>query len=71
MVESGNYWKEKGTVEEKEGIRGTEKPFKGEVVWRCISIRDIQRWRRGLVPVRMATVMDEEENACNILEQQQ
>ena len=43
--------------------------FGGKVVWRCI--RDIQRGRRGLVSVRMATVMDEEENACNIPEQQQ
>ena len=43
--------------------------FGGKVVWRCI--RDIQRGRRGLVPVRVATVMDEEENACNTPEQQQ
>ena len=43
--------------------------FVGKVVWRCI--RDIQRGRRGLIPVRMATVMDEEENACNTPEQQQ
>ena len=41
----------------------------GKVVWRCI--RDIRRGRRGLVSVRMATVMDEEENACNTPEQQQ
>ena len=38
-------------------------------MWR--SIRDIQRERRGLVPVRMAAVMDEEENAYNTPEQQQ
>ena len=42
--------------------------FGGKVVWRCS--RDIRRGRRGLVPVRMVTVMDEEENACNTPEQQ-
>ena len=42
--------------------------FGGKVVWRCI--RDVQRGRRGLVPVRMKKMMDEEENACNIPEQQ-
>ena len=36
----------------------------GKVVWRCI--RDIQRGRKGLVPVRMAVVKDEDGNTCNI-----
>ena len=43
--------------------------FGGKVVWRYM--RDILRGRRGLVPVRMAAVMDGEENACNTPEQQQ
>ena len=43
--------------------------FEGKVMWKCI--RDIQRERRGLLPVRMATVTDEEENAFNTQEQQQ
>ncbi len=34
----------------------------GKVVWRCI--RDIQRGRRGLVPVRTAVVKDEDGNEC-------
>ena len=41
----------------------------GEVVWKCI--RDIQRSRRGLVPVRTSTVKDENGNPCVTPEQQQ
>ena len=41
----------------------------GKVMWRFI--RDIQRVKSGLVPVRKVTVMDEKENACNTPEQQQ
>ena len=41
----------------------------GKIVWRCI--RDIQRGRRGLVPVRVAAVKDEDGNACTTTEAQQ
>ena len=34
----------------------------GKLVWRCI--RDIQRGRRGLVPVKTAVVKDEDGNTC-------
>ena len=38
----------------------------GRLVWRCI--RDIQRGRRGLVPVRSASVKDENGNVCMTFE---
>ena len=41
----------------------------GKLVWHCI--RDIQRGRRGLVPVRAAVVKDEDGNACTTAEAQQ
>ena len=41
----------------------------GKVVWKCI--RDIQRGRRGLVPVTTAVVKDEDGNTCNTPEMQQ
>ena len=41
----------------------------GKLVWRCI--RDIQRARRGHVPVRSMTVCDEQGNACTTPEEQQ
>ena len=50
-------------------MRGREK-----LVWGQGSVevqQDIQRGRRGVVPVRIVTVMNKEENACNTLEQQQ
>ena len=43
--------------------------FVGKAVWRCV--RDIQRRRRGLVPVRSAVVRGEEGNTCSTPEQQQ
>jgi len=39
-----------------------------KVVWSCI--KDIQRGRRGLVPVRAAVVKDEEGNPCKTPEAQ-
>ena len=42
---------------------------KGKVVWNCI--RDIQRGRRGLVPMRAVVVKDEEGNPCKTPEAQQ
>ena len=41
----------------------------GKVVWRCI--RDVQRGRRGLVPVRSAVVQDKSGNSCTTTEAQQ
>ena len=41
----------------------------GKSVWHCI--RDIQRGRRGLVPVRTAAVKDEDGNACTTAKAQQ
>ena len=43
--------------------------FGGKKVWKCI--RDMQHGRRGLVPARLATVVDEEGNACTTVEAQQ
>ena len=40
----------------------------GKLVWSCI--RDIQRGRRGLVPVRSAMVKDDDGNVCTTLEAQ-
>ena len=42
---------------EAEGRRHCRK-----VVWRCI--RDIQRARRGMVPMKTTVVMDEKANRC-------
>ena len=42
---------------------------RGKVVYRCI--RDIQRGRRGLVPMRAVVVKDEEGNPCKTPEAQQ
>ncbi len=42
---------------------------RGKVVWSCI--RDIQRGRRGLVPVRAVVVRNEEGNLCKTPEAQQ
>ena len=42
---------------------------RGKVVWSCI--RDIQRGRRGLVPMRAVVVKDEEGNPCKTPEAQQ
>ena len=43
--------------------------FGGKKVWKCI--RDMQYGRRGLVPSRLATVVDDEGNPCSTLVAQQ
>ena len=43
--------------------------FGGKKVRKCI--RDMQYGRRGLIPSRLATVVDEEGNPCTIVEAQQ
>ena len=56
-------WFQRKAMEAERGRHG------GKLVWCCI--RDIQRGRRGLVPVRTATVRDEEGNVCDSPEEQQ
>ena len=47
---------------ERKALEAQRSQFGGKAVWRCV--RDIQRERRELVPVRSAVVRDEEGNAC-------
>ena len=61
--EAKNEWFMKKAAKAQRGRHG------GKVVWSCI--RDMQRGRRGLVPVKMASVKDEEGNPCKTLEEQQ
>jgi len=56
-------WFQRKASEAERGRNG------GKVVWRCI--RDIQRGRRGLVPVKSAVVQDENGNSCTTTEAQQ
>ena len=56
-------WFQRKASEAERGRNG------GKVVWQCI--RDIQRGRRGLVPVRSAVVQDENGNSCTTTEAQQ
>ena len=56
MREVKNKWFQRKAVEASAGKNG------GKVVWKCI--RDIQRSRRGMVPVRVTTVRDEHGNSC-------
>ncbi len=49
-------WFQRKAVEAERGGHG------GKLARRCI--RDIQRGRRGLVPVRTAAVKDEDGNVC-------
>ena len=56
-------WFQRKASEAERGRNG------GKVVWKCI--RDIQRGRRGLVPVRSAVVQDENGNSCTTTEAQQ
>ena len=49
-------WFQRKVLEAERGRNG------GKLVWRCI--RDIQRGRRGLVPVKTAVVKDEDGNTC-------
>ena len=52
----------------KEGSRSSRWEEWGKVVWRCI--QDIQRGRRGLIPVKCVRVHDEEGRACSTPQQQ-
>ena len=61
--EAKNEWFLRKAAEAQRGRHG------GKVVWSCI--RDMQRGRRGLVPVRVAAVKDEEGNPCRTSEEQQ
>lgn len=61
--EAKNTWFLGKAAEAQKGRHG------GKIVWRCI--RDIQRGRRGLVPLRSATVRDEDGNLCSTPELQQ
>ena len=56
IKEAKNEWFLKKAAEAQRGHHG------GKVVWSCI--RDMQRGRRGLVPVKMASVKNEEGNPC-------
>lgn len=61
--EAKNEWFLQKAAEAQRGRHG------GKVVWSCI--RDMQRGRRGLVPVKLAAVKDEEGNPCRTSEEQQ
>ena len=54
--EVNNKWFQAKVVEASAGRNG------GKVVWMCI--RDIQRSRRGMVPVRTTAVKDEDDRPC-------
>lgn len=56
-------WFQQKALEAERGRNG------GKLVWHCI--RDIQKARRGLVPVRTATVKDEDSNTCTKMEAKQ
>ena len=56
-------WFQRKAAEAERGRHG------GRLVWRCI--RDIQRSRRGLVPVWSAAVRDEDGSVCSSPEAQQ
>ena len=56
-------WFQRKALEAERGRNG------GKLVWRCI--RDIQRGRRGLVPVKAAVVKDEDGNTCTTSKVQQ
>ena len=58
-----NAWFLEKAIEAQRGRNG------GKLVWRCI--RDIQRARRGHIPMRSAVVCDKQGNACTTPEEQQ
>ena len=58
-----NQWFVMTAKEAKEGRNG------GKVVWKCI--RDIQRGRKGLVPVNCTRLLDEEGKECKTPRQKQ
>ena len=49
-----------GGLVSEESLGSIEKSVGGKAVWRCVM--NIQRGRRGFVPVRSAVVRDEEGN---------
>ena len=61
--EAKDAWFQRKALEAERGRNG------GKLVWR--SIRDIQRGRRGLVPVKAAVVKDEDGNTCATAKAQQ
>ena len=61
--EAKNRWFQQKAAEAQKGRNG------GKVVWRCI--RDIQRGRRGLIPLKTTQVNDEDGNICSTPQQQQ
>ena len=58
-----NTWFQSKAADAQRGRHG------GKLVWKCI--RDIQRGRRGIAPVRSMAVKDEEGNMCHMQEEQQ
>lgn len=50
-------------------LEAEENRFSGKSIWK--SIRDMQRGRRGLVPMRSPTIRDEAGNPCTTPEEQQ
>ena len=64
MTREAKYrWFQQKAAEAQKGRNG------GKVVWRCI--RDIQRGRRGLIPLKTTQVNDENGNICSTPQQQQ
>lgn len=61
--EMKNAWFQKKAMEAQQGRFGSKK------VWQCI--RDMQRGRRGLVPIKRSTIKDEEGNLCTTVQEQQ
>ena len=57
--EAKNAWFQKKALEAERGWNG------GKIVWHCI--KSMQHGRRGLVPVRMAVIRDENGNSCSSL----
>ena len=55
--EAKDNWFSRKATEAQGGVNG------GRVVWKCI--REIQRGRRGLVPVKTRSVRDEEGHTCS------
>ena len=61
--EAKNSWFHETAEEAQRGRFGSKK------VWQCI--RDMQRGRRGMIPVRRATIKDEEGHLCTTTQEQQ
>ena len=61
--EAKNSWFQEKAEEAQRGRFGSKK------VWQCI--RDMQRGRRGMIPVRRATIKDEEGHLCTTTQEQQ